>query len=229
MISNDSYSDNPFLKNISSSGNLGYNPYNNNPYRKPGSVNRPVVDSDDGHAAQENNNVVSISNAQKKFYYQPIILSWSGRLDRLRFFVYDLGINIAIAALILKMISLSEGNIFPPQYRLQAVAALVALICIKIAFSKRRLNDLNLNGWYSLVIFAPIADVFLYFYLLFAPGTSTPNSYGPLAKPADRLLMRSLAIIGIVLLFALLVKMYEISETIEFAKQDSLYSVQIAQ
>jgi len=42
----------------------------------------------------------------------------------------------------------------------------------------RRLHDVNLSGWLTLLVFVPFVNLLLFLYLLFAPGTEGPNKYG---------------------------------------------------
>lgn len=51
----------------------------------------------------------------------------------------------------------------------------------------RRLHDLNHNGFWSLLVFVPVASFFLFLYLCCFRGTRGGNSYGedPLGRKAD--------------------------------------------
>lgn len=51
----------------------------------------------------------------------------------------------------------------------------------------RRLHDLNRNGFWSLLVFVPVASFFLFLYLCSFRGTRGRNSYGedPLGRKAD--------------------------------------------
>ena len=51
----------------------------------------------------------------------------------------------------------------------------------------RRLHDLNRNGFWSLLVFVPVASFFLFLYLCCFRGTRGRNSYGedPLGRKAD--------------------------------------------
>lgn len=42
----------------------------------------------------------------------------------------------------------------------------------------QRLHDLELSGWYYLVFFIPLINIFLGIYTLFGPGTTGPNQFG---------------------------------------------------
>lgn len=54
----------------------------------------------------------------------------------------------------------------------------ILLFFIYISFAIKRLHDVNQSGWLSILILIPIVNFFFSLYLLFMPGTATPNNYG---------------------------------------------------
>lgn len=56
----------------------------------------------------------------------------------------------------------------------------VVIACIVASFSLmiRRCHDLNMSGWWSLVSWIPVANIFFGLYLTFAKGTTGSNTYG---------------------------------------------------
>lgn len=63
-----------------------------------------------------------------------------------------------------------------------------------------RLHDLNLSGWYCIILFIPILRFFMYLYMLFGPGTDRANDYGE--EPDQG------SVIGLLLLVVLLALMF---------------------
>jgi uncharacterized membrane protein YhaH (DUF805 family) len=53
-------------------------------------------------------------------------------------------------------------------------AAFLAELCITI----RRFHDLDRSGWQWLLSFIPLVNIYIWFLLLFEPGTNGPNRYG---------------------------------------------------
>jgi uncharacterized membrane protein YhaH (DUF805 family) len=96
-----------------------------------------------------------------------------------------------------------EPDISMPGMLVMAVVY-IALIVVWIMFAKRRLNDLNRNGWWLLLAFVPFANFLLTIYMMFFPGTDGDNDYG--AVPVENTLgvqilawlMPVLMIVGIV-------------------------------
>ena len=62
-----------------------------------------------------------------------------------------------------------------------------------LIITKRRLNDLNHSGWWSLLLFVPFVNIIVGLYLTFGSGTDGPNDYGlPPAKNSPLLLIGGL-------------------------------------
>lgn len=85
------------------------------------------------------------------------------RLNRQRYFLWRLALTPFI-------IGASEGEGF--------LLLLIALCIIDYCLGIGRLHDLDVSGWYSLLFFVPILNIFLGLYLLFAKGTDGANKYG---------------------------------------------------
>lgn len=96
--------------------------------------------------------------------------NYKGRLNRKRYFFRTL-----IAGFILGFVAGFLAVISPilaaPVWILSAAAGIMLGI--------RRCHDLNKSGWFYLLIFIPIVNIFIALYLLFAMGTIGPNQYGP--------------------------------------------------
>ncbi len=54
------------------------------------------------------------------------------------------------------------------------LSSLINVFFLKI----RRLNDFNLSGWWLLLVFIPVANLFLLLAIYFAPGTKGQNKFG---------------------------------------------------
>jgi uncharacterized membrane protein YhaH (DUF805 family)/Tfp pilus assembly major pilin PilA len=118
--------------------------------------------------------------------YQPKIISFNGRLGRLRYIAYGIGFNLLLSIL---MVSITGGVAFMGgEAGMSAISVImlgityVATFVVSVMFSKRRLNDLNRSGWWFLLLFIPIVNLLFAIYLIFFPGTDGPNNFG--AAPA---------------------------------------------
>ncbi len=138
-------------------------------------------------------------------YHTEPFYSRHGRIGRLRYMAYSLVMTVicyAIIAPISMAIALLEpiiGNI----------SFILIIFIIPMAFYAgfvpivRRLNDLNHNGWFSLLMLIPYLNVLFGLYLIFAPGDEGYNDYGAPAEPPSlrvkivAFLMPVIAILGI--------------------------------
>ena len=66
------------------------------------------------------------------------------------------------------------------------LAFIVAVVIFYLAFFVmhwilfiRRLNDMNMTGWLSILILIPLVNIILSLVLAFYPGTKGANKYGP--------------------------------------------------
>ena len=120
--------------------------------------------------------------------YEPKIFAVNGRIGRLRYLAYSFVASIvitivgAVVAAILGValaLGSSKGAASIIMMLVLGLIIYVPGIAIAIIMMKRRLNDLDLTGWLSLLMFVPLLNLVFALYLLFAPGTKTTNKYGP--------------------------------------------------
>ena len=115
--------------------------------------------------------------------YQPKIFSFSGRIGRMRYLAYGIGVNILLMAV---MIPLGGATaLMGDDAGMSMIGMLVigvfylATFVISIMFAKRRLNDLNRSGWWFLLFLIPLVNLIVAIYVLFFPGTDGDNNFGP--------------------------------------------------
>lgn len=109
------------------------------------------------------------------------IFTTKGRLNRLPYFLYGIGISMVAGIVLVLFMGLfavdeSLGILGMFVYFIFALAIIPVNICLSI----RRLHDLNQSGWLLLLHFVPyIGSLGLCIYLTFIRGTYGPNKYGP--------------------------------------------------
>jgi len=122
-----------------------------------------------------------LETGQQEFY-QPKLLSFSGRIGRLRYFAYGMGlylILVAFAGFIAGTgVFLGDGSM-PIPIMVVMGAVYLAIIVYSIGLGKRRLNDLNRSGWWLFAFIVPILNFILMIYIMFFRGTEGSNNYGP--------------------------------------------------
>ena len=147
-------------------------------------------------------------------YNEPKFLALSGRIGRLRYLAYGMGLAfIFYAALLIALIPL--GGLFAAgassSFLALAVMAVlyIPLLVFSWGFMVRRLNDLDRSGWFSLLMFIPLVNFFVALYLIFGRGTDGVNNYGAPPPPNTggvivlSCLLPAIFIVGIVAAIAL--------------------------
>ena len=127
--------------------------------------------------------------------YQPKIFSFSGRIGRLRYLGYCFIVSLLGYVLIIPgtvlMAGAGDNGVAQGVAVLLMVIAYIGMMVMTWGYMVRRLNDLDKNGWISLLILVPLANLVLALYLIFAAGSPGSNSYGPapVANPRGMILV----------------------------------------
>lgn len=104
------------------------------------------------------------------------IVFGAGRLGRLHFLYWNLGITAAMYFLVavttpddVEGIADAIGNRF---------LGYLPLLWLSCAAATRRAHDRNHSGWFVVLLFVPVANIAAMLYLLLAPSFEMPNRYG---------------------------------------------------
>ena len=110
------------------------------------------------------------------------VFSASGRLGRVRYIGYSMGLTLVVMLAMLVLITVGVV-VAPDAAGLVAVvgylAMFVAMYVIVILLSIQRAHDMDSTGWLSLIIFVPLAALVFWF----VPGTRGENRYGKPPPP----------------------------------------------
>ena len=137
------------------------------------------MDSANPYSAPE----AELKHGQEELY-TPRILSFSGRLGRLRYLAYGVGANFLLTLVMMPLMG-ATAMMGGSAEGMSAIGMLalavfyIATIVVAVMFGKRRLNDLNRSGWWMLLLIVPLANLLLAIYMLFFPGTDGENNWGP--------------------------------------------------
>ena len=127
-----------------------------------------------------------LDNAQDSLY-KPKIISFNGRIGRMRYLAYGFGLSILMNLVTIPLFGatafMGGAGAGPESMSMLSIVMLAVLAIPAIVFSimwlKRRLNDLNRSGWWGLLILIPVVNLILGIYMLFFPGTDGSNNFGP--------------------------------------------------
>ena len=114
------------------------------------------------------------------------IYTTEGRLNRLRYFMYQI-LWMLISAVVGAILGFIGGFLTNDVQSLLVTVptgmwSFVASVG-SIMISIRRLHDLNKSGWFMLLLVIPFVNIVFILYLYLAPGTVGYNNYG--ADPLD--------------------------------------------
>jgi uncharacterized membrane protein YhaH (DUF805 family) len=145
--------------------------------------------------------------------YQPSIFSFQGRIGRLRYMAYGIGVGFLVLLLMIPVIFLTVGlegfaeggaGIMTPIFFVIMGLFMLGSLVVTIMFGKRRLNDLGRSGWWSILLLIPYVQLIPAIYLIFFAGNKGDNHYGaePCANSVGVIilafLLPGIAVLGIV-------------------------------
>lgn len=139
----------------------------NNPYASPHAAVGDVVSSDG--------------------LYQPRVFALNGRLGRIRYLAY-MSVSWIVSAVI---IGITSAALIPSSVGARGASTLsllmfvlyLPLMVFGFVLAKRRFNDVDRSGWWSVLLMVPFLNFFVSLYLMFAGGTEGDNDYGPPTVP----------------------------------------------
>ena len=118
--------------------------------------------------------------------FRHVFLSLDGRINRARFWLYQ----ILIVDMLYFVICIIGGAV-DGEAGVENASMLATLILIwpTIALNVKRLHDRNRSGIYFLAALIPIVNIWYMIEVLFMPGEGISNQYGP-----DPLLPRNMSL-----------------------------------
>lgn len=142
------------------------------------------------------------------------ILSAQGRLGRVRYIGYSVGIGILINLVVVMTGGLAaflEGDSDTFGWLIGGVIIIFSLaaLVISMLLTIQRLHDFDARGWWAVLVIVPLANILLYLVLLIMPGTQGPNRFGYPPPPNTlgvillALIVPLVAIIGIIAAIAI--------------------------
>jgi uncharacterized membrane protein YhaH (DUF805 family) len=150
-----------------------------NPYSAPGAALSGVA------AGQDN--------------YQPRLWAWRGRIGRLRYLAYLFIISLInmLPVTILMGVLGATGVLANNPEAIVGISTLLYLPLLVFSFvlAKRRFNDANRSGWFSLLLWVPLVNFVVSLYLIFARGDEGSNDFGPPPAPNST----AIKVLGLVL------------------------------
>lgn len=107
------------------------------------------------------------------------VLSSSGRLGRVRYIGYSVGLTLVFYAIIALGAGLGAALDVELLGAVIAVAGVIGMLIVGILLTIQRCHDFDVSGWLSLLLIVPIAP--LVFWII--PGTKGSNRFGNPTPP----------------------------------------------
>lgn len=107
--------------------------------------------------------------------------SFTGRIGRLRYLAYPLGLTLLLIPLLI--IAVLLGKLSSVFVLLIMYPAYAAVIVLNVGFMVRRLHDFDVSGWWALLMLVPLVNVILTLVLLFKAGNAGDNRFGAPPPP----------------------------------------------
>lgn len=144
-------------------------------------------------------------------YAEVKIFSFSGRIGRLRYLAYSMGMGLilslflAVMAAITVPIAESTGNEAASFIMgILMIILYVGALVISFAMVVRRVNDFDNSGWLSLLMLVPVVNIIFGFALMLVPGSKGRNSYGAPPPPNNGVVVFLASLLPIIALLGIL-------------------------
>ena len=99
------------------------------------------------------------------------LFSPAGRIGRVRYLTYSMGIGLLIMFI--------GGIVIALTTPLLAIAVYAAIVYVHVMLTIKRSHDFNVSGWLSLLLIVPLANLLFFF----VPGTDGANRFGRKTAP----------------------------------------------
>lgn len=160
----------------------------------------------------------SLQDSEMVEYDTGSVFSPRGRLGRIDYIIYSFGVTL-VAALIGALLAgltvatvssmSSESPVSSMVAGLANLLISIPVLILSIVFAIRRFHDLNWRGWWSVLVFIPLANIIVAFILMCVRGTEGENNYGlPRPPPSTfkivvALILPTVFVIGILAAIAI--------------------------
>lgn len=119
------------------------------------------------------------SSADKEAVFKELFFTSKGRLNRKSYIYRSLFLSLVLCV-VQGVLTFAANTIGELELLFAVVAFGFSLFSFvsNIMMDVRRLHDLDLSGWWMLLMLVPLVNIFFALYMLFFKGTDGPNQYG---------------------------------------------------
>jgi len=131
-------------------------------------MNQPQPSSQNPYGAPRSE---TISGVEDDMPQEVKILSVSGRVGRVRYIVYTIGLSVLLMAVGILLSLVTAGMAIFPAY--------IAILVLQFMLTIQRCHDFNASGWLSILVLVPLVGLLFWF----VPGTDGSNRWGSKTVP----------------------------------------------
>ena len=119
------------------------------------------------------------SSADKEAVFKELFFTSKGRLNRKSYIYRSIFLSLVLCV-VQGVLTFAANTIGALELLFAVVAFGFSLFSFvsNIMMDVRRLHDLDLSGWWMLLMLVPLVNIFFALYMLFFKGTDGPNQYG---------------------------------------------------
>jgi uncharacterized membrane protein YhaH (DUF805 family) len=107
-----------------------------------------------------------------------------GRIGRVRYLGWSMGMTLIALPILAILMGLSALS--PIIGGLLVIVASIGMMVLSIFIGAKRLHDLGWSAWLWLLLIIPVVGTVFALIMLFAPGNSGANRYGPPPPPNSK-------------------------------------------
>lgn len=126
--------------------------------------------------------------------YMPKFFALSGRIGRVRYLGYSFAAGLLMfpvmivlmvaAGMFTSAVGAAGGRGAAAGLGIMSMVVITGLsLAVTFILARRRLNDLGQTGWLGLLVLIPLIGLIFWLWLIFGPGDSDRNEYGPAPAP----------------------------------------------
>jgi uncharacterized membrane protein YhaH (DUF805 family) len=147
----------------------------------------------------------AVADDEQEEYSEIKVLSASGRLGRVRYLGYGVGVSLLAYLGMALVAGISAVAHVPGLGPLTFAVGALAIVVVNVLLTIQRCHDFNTSGWLALLLIVPLAPLLF----LLIPGTQGANRYGDPPPPnssgavALALIVPIISIVGILAAIAI--------------------------
>lgn len=121
-----------------------------------------------------------VSTAEPDECVQTRLFALNGRIGRMRYLAYVAGLSALAGVTGSQLTAFWQPNAYTNLALVIAIAVLgnIPPLILMLILTRRRIHDINLRGWYMLLLLLPYINLVMVLILVVMPGSKGSNKFG---------------------------------------------------